>query len=604
MMKYYLSLFLFLMPALVAAQGIKDTLVINDLVESWTLGLTEASDDAADIRVFNKYKSLFSTDAIIQDDINGSFAPAVYRDGEPYKTSPSTVEVYAHDIALQFKNLKITVNGPIIYNYDSLSSDSVINVSISRTIYGEKYRQYVIKNIDSLVAHIVQNRIEQDNIEEVDAEKVSVAIRNLLNDRDNRTYNFQASNTLIVRMTVSNNQARINSISLDPGTKVENAICLNDDDRDGVINEEDECPGQMGDFTADGCLDNDLDGIGDAEDKCDFIYGVAGNSGCPPDYFLSNVNVTAWIGAHLNDAGLNMPSLDLLGYNETDVLQSSEGKLESPGLIFSPVFGADIAWYFGKKKKRAGIALGISYTGFSADYRVTEDAIYTFKANDGQDDYRRRVTLQEGSTETIDYKIINVPLLFRYRDMFGKKKTDKESFKWSWEFSIGPSYIAFNNSAKYNANIDIEGIYQVDTITQDAVTYYDYYNESSTWNILLTANAINEQDSVPGANAVFDLLNNNGYDFATGKNYTGETSNADRNGFALNAMFDVAYKLDDKGKLALKFGAAGCIAPLSDESSGYQLVDTTTDPYNPLYNSKAKSVYYSFGIHGGLVFNF
>lgn len=47
------------MPAWVGAQGIKDTLAINDLIESWSLGLTEASDDAADIRIFNKYKSLF-----------------------------------------------------------------------------------------------------------------------------------------------------------------------------------------------------------------------------------------------------------------------------------------------------------------------------------------------------------------------------------------------------------------------------------------------------------------------------------------------------------------------------------------------------------------
>lgn len=604
MMKSYFALFIFLMPAWVAAQGSKDTLVINDLVESWTLGLTESGDDAADIRVFNKYKSLFSTDAIIEDDINGSFTPAVYKDQEPYKTSPATVEVYAHGIALQFKNLKITVNSPITYNYDSLSTDSVINVSIARTIYGEKYRQYVIKNIDSLVAHIVQYKTEQDDIEEVDAEKVSEAIRNLIYDRENRTYNFQASNTLTVRIAIKNNTAKITGIRINPSTKVEKAGCLNDRDSDGVIDEEDECPADMGDFTAAGCLDSDLDGIADTEDKCDFIYGVAGNSGCPPDYFLSNVNVTAWIGAHVNDAGLNMPSLDQLGYNEPDFLQSSEGKLESPGLIFSPVIGADIAWYFGKKKKRAGIALGISYTGFSADYVVSEDAVYTYKANDGQDDYRRRVTLQDGSTETIDYKIINVPLLFRYRDMFGKKNTEKESYKWSWEFSIGPSYIAFNNTAKYNATIDIEGIYQVDTITQDAVTYYDYYNESSTWNILLTADAINQQDSVPGANAVFDLFNSSGYDFATGKNYSGEDGNADRSGFALNVMFDVAYKLDDKGKLALKFGAAGCIAPLSDQSSGYQLVDTSTDPYNPLYNSKAKSLYYSFGIHGGLVFNF
>lgn len=604
MTRFFILLILSLLPCFVMSQGLKDSVVVNELLDSWTLGLTESGDEVADIRVFNKFKSLFVADALIADDVNGIYSPASTNSPAAYVTVAKPVEVYAHNIALQFKNLKTSVTAPITYNYQKLATDSLVTVSITRTISGEKYRQYIIGNIDSLVQHMVTYRTDQNQLEEVNTEQVAQDIKNMINDRDNRTYQFRATNTLLVTMHIKDGIPKITSIGFDPSTNIETAACINDDDTDGIINEEDQCPGQSGDFTAAGCPDSDLDGIGDADDKCDYIYGATGNSGCPPDYFLSNVTISAWIGAQLNHAGLSMPSLDQLGYENVDFLQSAEGSLETPGLTISPVIGADIAWFFGKKKKRSGIAVGITYTSFSADYLITESAVYTYRSNDGHDDYRRKITWEAGSTETVDYKIINVPILFRYRDMFGKKNTEKESYRWSWEFSIGPSYIIFNNTAKYNATLDMEGLYQIDTISQDAIAYYDYFNEGSTWNILLTAADINQQDSVPGADAVFDLLNSSGYDFATDKNYEGENDNANRSSIAFNFMFDITYKLDDQGKIALKFGAAGCFAPLQNQTSGYQLVDATSDPYNPLYNSKAKSVYYAVGVHGGLVFNF
>ena len=259
------------------------------------------------------------------------------------------------------------------------------------------------------------------------------------------------------------------------------------------------------------------------------------------------------------------------------------------------------AYFFGKKKKRAGISLGISYTGFAATYEVTDAAVYTFKSNDGQDDYRRRITLNNGSREEIDYTILNLPVLFKYRDFFGKGNPDRKLYKWNWEFSAGPSFIMFNNTAKYNSNIDFEGMYQVDTINQDAVTYYDYFDNASTWNVLLTADDINQQDSIPGAGAVFGLLNDHGYDFAFGKNYTGQDKKASRSSIAFNGRFDVCHRFDEKGNVAIKFGASICAAPLPDQSSGYELIDKTSDPYNSIYNSNAKSVYFSYGLNAGII---
>lgn len=606
-MRYTRTLLIFLLPVFSMAQSSKvrtDSVFIQELLDTWSLGLKEDGDEPADIRVFNKYKSLFRPEALVEDDINAAYNPQSYKDPFPYKTSIKPVEIYAHDMVLEFKNLKID---SVMILSDVAVSDTVRKITIARSISGEKRSNYIIGDLDSLVNNIIRYKTGQYHIAEVDTADFKKAIQTTILNRENLSYMFSLRDTLLITLSTNSaainkwNSVKIRSMLRDPSLKMKNIRCKNDDDQDGIVNGEDKCPDEPGDFTALGCIDNDLDGTGDAVDKCPFIYGVSENSGCPKDYFLSAFNFSVWGGAQVNSAKMNLPELDKLGYNSLDFNQSSKGALKSPGLIISPIVGTDFAYFFGKKKKRAGISLGISYTGFAATYEVTDAAVYTFKSNDGQDDYRRRITLNNGSREEIDYTILNLPVLFKYRDFFGKGNPDRKLYKWNWEFSAGPSFIMFNNTAKYNSNIDFEGMYQVDTINQDAVTYYDYFDNASTWNVLLTADDINQQDSIPGAGAVFGLLNDHGYDFAFGKNYTGQDKKASRSSIAFNGRFDVCHRFDEKGNVAIKFGASICAAPLPDQSSGYELIDKTSDPYNSIYNSNAKSVYFSYGLNAGII---
>lgn len=57
-----------------------------------------------------------------------------------------------------------------------------------------------------------------------------------------------------------------------------------DDDKDGIINDEDECPQISGSAKTHGCPDSDGDGIPDKTDKCVDVQGLAKYKGCPiPD---------------------------------------------------------------------------------------------------------------------------------------------------------------------------------------------------------------------------------------------------------------------------------------------------------------------------------
>ena len=54
-----------------------------------------------------------------------------------------------------------------------------------------------------------------------------------------------------------------------------------DKDKDGIIDEKDQCPELPGILELNGCPDTDSDGIIDSEDDCPFIAGLAINKGCP-----------------------------------------------------------------------------------------------------------------------------------------------------------------------------------------------------------------------------------------------------------------------------------------------------------------------------------
>lgn len=71
-----------------------------------------------------------------------------------------------------------------------------------------------------------------------------------------------------------------------PGSN-EVVVASVDSDGDGVYDQDDRCPYEMGSLDNDGCpvapLDTDGDGIADANDMCPKYAGKANLNGCPPD---------------------------------------------------------------------------------------------------------------------------------------------------------------------------------------------------------------------------------------------------------------------------------------------------------------------------------
>lgn len=65
------------------------------------------------------------------------------------------------------------------------------------------------------------------------------------------------------------------------GYKVDATGCPLDNDKDGLVNEEDLCPDAAGPLALKGCPDSDGDGVSDLTDRCPNVKGTIENKGCP-----------------------------------------------------------------------------------------------------------------------------------------------------------------------------------------------------------------------------------------------------------------------------------------------------------------------------------
>jgi OOP family OmpA-OmpF porin len=65
------------------------------------------------------------------------------------------------------------------------------------------------------------------------------------------------------------------------GYKVDATGCPMDNDKDGLVNEEDRCPEFAGPVALKGCPDGDGDGVSDIDDRCPKVKGTIENKGCP-----------------------------------------------------------------------------------------------------------------------------------------------------------------------------------------------------------------------------------------------------------------------------------------------------------------------------------
>jgi outer membrane protein OmpA-like peptidoglycan-associated protein len=65
------------------------------------------------------------------------------------------------------------------------------------------------------------------------------------------------------------------------GYVVDQSGCPLDNDKDGLVNEEDDCPDKTGVLALQGCPDTDGDGVSDKFDRCPTVKGTLKNKGCP-----------------------------------------------------------------------------------------------------------------------------------------------------------------------------------------------------------------------------------------------------------------------------------------------------------------------------------
>jgi len=79
------------------------------------------------------------------------------------------------------------------------------------------------------------------------------------------------------------------------GYKVDASGCPMDNDKDGIVNEEDHCPDAAGIAGLQGCPDSDGDGIADVNDHCPNAKGSVTTNGCPeiPKADIQRITVIA-----------------------------------------------------------------------------------------------------------------------------------------------------------------------------------------------------------------------------------------------------------------------------------------------------------------------
>lgn len=456
---------------------------------------------------------------------------------------------------------------------------------------------------DSFARIVINSRSRIDNKTD-SAKELQSKFENIIYKYQDSVYAFAFTDNLRITMFYKNDTIRIKSIE-SLGEKKRDYTCPDDQDNDAVLKQADKNDNNPGDFTAGGLPDYDLDGVPDvghrdSTDKCPGIYGSLNNHGCPESYFISNKEFEGFVGFQLNAAPINLPELNKLGYRDAagndamDVLQSKKGVLKNPGLTGGLYAGVSYAHYFGKKKKQNGISVGVTYSAFKASYQLTEPVVYTFKSNDGFDDYRRQIQINS-LNEDISYHIFNFPVMYNFRWLFGK--TGKNNTRSSFNFKAGPSLMVFSTTSDYKAQVSFGGLYQVE---DGKIVYTDPYDNGSTYNVLITAEGINNQDSVPGANEIFRQLKD--YDFASDKQYEGSQKNSIRLTAALNLGFNWQQQIT--GALAFEIGAHLVYAPLPERNEKYKPIDKTTDEFQSVYNSSAKTSYSAFGLNAGFVYHF
>jgi hypothetical protein len=347
---------------------------------------------------------------------------------------PKPFDVYAHDVTLQIKNIR--VDEFQVLQADTANPQRMV-FDVKTDVAFRKPRKYVLP--DDFATQVLRSRPDITYEEKENIVLSRSRLNNIIEHTQDSLYTFVYRDTLRIVMVSDTGGPRIESI-LSRNAPLES---LNDQDTDAVLDTEDSLTARdrPGDFTAQGKPDYDLDGEPDATDKCRTTYGT-GKLGCPASYFITRSRIDVFLGFQSHTQTVGLPELNQLGYvdaggaDQMDVLQSKKGTLSDPGRLTGFFAGGNYAIFFGSRKKKSGLSFGVSYSKFAGSYAQTDPAVYTYKASDGVNFYRRQISFRS-LQEEIDYTAINLPLLFNYRMKIGAADKTVLTLK------AGPSFVLF-----------------------------------------------------------------------------------------------------------------------------------------------------------------
>ncbi|MFM7080193.1 MAG: hypothetical protein ACKOYC_10445, partial [Bacteroidota bacterium] len=366
--------------------------------------LTETGKTKRSDKVTIEFKKLFSADADIFDDILAKFDPQAT--GYPYKLISKSRNDFIDDMIDEFPSGLVINNKKINVSYRDFDQ-RIVTAALERQISGvTNTMKYMFSNHDTLL--------------------ITIAILPDKNVKINKVEPLGSSQVKI----------------------------LNDMDLDGVIDDNDECKKLKGVIALAGCPDSDGDGIADKNDECPLVFGTQQNGGCPASTFAYSFVFSGGIGYQFNNNSIKAPELNDYAYSNLDKDRSNTGQIGAPGYKGSITLNGNLGYYFGRKKnnRNKGISLGISLTNYKSIYEIGGSK-FEFKSNDGVNDYRRIVTM-DMAREEMSFSILNIPLLFRYKEKFSPKA--------GFELFAGPSFISILTNSTYEAKFDFEGIYQLD----------------------------------------------------------------------------------------------------------------------------------------------
>ncbi len=549
MKKYLFFYFIFFIPLITMGQSSsskKDLMnkldeFINEFGSTSSfreIGGSEFSETQA-----TKFKSMFAENAIIFDDINASIVEDLLG-GSPYQLKSKPIEEYIADVRKSF---------PAGIRVDILNS--AIDFS------------------------------------KLDSGKINIVINKKVTGKSSSLNRFENNDTLFLELLVSpENRFLIKKISMIGSS----FICANDKDNDGVIDEQDACPGVKGEMRFKGCPDRDRDGIADNLDECPDEYGTYFNKGCPPGVFTNKFSVDVFLGMNMNSPKNVAIEKSSLAFNDLDVERSNEGKTQfNSNSTSSLIAGLEVALSLNTTKTIA-LGLGLNYNKFTND--LSWNGFHAeFKELDNEDGsthspFRRLLTLHQ-TKESLETQVISFPLLLKFR-----KRLEE---KFGIYYEIGPAFDLISIQSNSSAVADKEAIYIYNSDNKEWTYTKNYSPTVSDW--LITRDAVNANSSGNAA-TYFNQLQASGYDVALDKAMNSSTEKISRIGFSGIARVGAFYMVDRS--MSVFAGAVYAYHISSKKVEGTYQPVTGSDQYHSLINGTKKYNVQNYGIMLGVRYGF